>query len=194
MRMLETIRYNNIIQARLFSESDDETAFHLHMLYNHAASLYEGIKTLVSLYKYLKDLDYFKSNLVVFKRFAKENGDNNSFMNRVLKRIRNDVAFHYDEVIIIKELNSFMDFCVEAKKDIVLISGKTKLIKDTKYEIADNVAANYTLNLFGGKEMPVDEKIKLLGEGLLELSNLFCSTVEILIPDMLLDYGLVVES
>jgi hypothetical protein len=87
-----------------------------------------------------------------------------------------------------------MDFCVEAKKDIVLISGKTKLIKDTKYEIADNVAANYTLNLFGGKEMPVDEKIKLLGEGLLELSNLFCSTVEILIPDMLLDYGLVVES
>jgi hypothetical protein len=194
MRMLKAIRYNNIIQAKIVSESDDETAFHLHMLYNHAASLYEGIKTLVGLYRHFKDLDYFKTHLAVFKRLSTEFGNGESFTNKVLKPIRNELTFHYDETVVKKELSDFMDFCTEAKKDIVLVSGKTKLISDTKYEIADNVAANYALNLYGGKEIPIDEKIRRFGEGLLELSNLFCSAVEMLIPEMLTDYGMVVET
>jgi len=82
---------------------------------------------------------------------------------------------------------------MKENKEVVLISGKSELVKDTIYLLADNMNINYVLKTINGKGISDSDKFKILSEKLLKLSGLFCDILEELIPDLIKDYCEVIE-
>ena len=139
LRIVAVIRYNNILQTKIMNEENYNQALHIHLLLSWAAFLYEGISAFAGAGKVIKDLTYFKNNTPKVKRFFKEHGEVSSYRNRVLGPIRNQAIFHINESVIQTVLASFTEDCIRNKREIVFISGVSKMIADTTYPIADNL-------------------------------------------------------
>lgn len=60
MRIASAIRYNNILQLQVLEAEYFNPSLLFHLIINHAASLFEGIKTFFALGRFLKDLESFK--------------------------------------------------------------------------------------------------------------------------------------
>ena len=193
MRIVATIRYNNIAQIKIMEDKDYDVSIHIQLIFNHAASLYEGIKTFFKLGIFLKDLESFKKNSDKIKKISRQWGSKTSFIGRILFPIRNEVAFHFDEKVINENLADYLKFCIENNKEVVLISGSSERVKDASYRIADNVTVNYILDKIAGKDLPVEEKVKRFTKELLELSGSFLEVLEILIVELFDESSLVVN-
>lgn len=62
-----------------------------------------------------------------------------------------------------------------------------------KFIIADNLIINYALDKAEGRDLPIEEKVRKFSEKLLEISRSFLDIVENIIPELLSEYGLMVE-
>lgn len=187
-RILGAIRYNTIVHAMIIKDEEANTSLQLYLLLNRAALLYEGITKFNKAKSDFENLDYYKSNLSHIKKILNESIDSNSFTNKVLKNIRNKIAFHFDKGVIRKVLGEFIDDNLKEKKNVVLVLGKSELVKDTTYLLADNMNINYILKSINRKEISVEEKFKIFSKKLFELSGLFCDILDELIPDLIKDY------
>ena len=187
-RILGAIRYNKIVHAMISKYEEANTSLQLYLLLNHAALLYEGITKFNKAKSDFENLDYYKSNLSQIKKVLNESIDSNSFTNKVLKKIRNKIAFHFDKEVIRKVLGEFVDDNLKENKDVVLVSGKSELVKDTTYLLADNMNINYILKSINRKEISVEDKFKIFSKKLLKLSGLFCDILDELIPDLIKNY------
>lgn len=186
-RILGAIRYNNILYAEISRAEEVNTSLQLYLLLNHAALVYEGIKKFNNNKSDFENLDHYKENLNNIKIILYEANDSNSFTNKVLVRIRNKIAFHFDKGVIKEVIEQFVDDSLKENNELVLISGKSELVKDTTYLLADNMNINYILKAIQEKEKS-EEKFKILCKKLVELSGLFCDILEQLIPDLIGDY------
>ena len=192
-RILGAIRYNKILHAEISKDKEANTSLQLHLLLNHAALVYEGITTFKKTKSNFENLDYYKKNLDKVEIILDEAKNKKSFTNKVLKKIRNKIAFHFDEDVTKEILGRIVDDSLKERTDVVLISGKSERIKDITYLLADNVNINYVLILINGKGISEREKFKILSKNLLELSGLFCETLDVLIPDLIEDYCVLKE-
>jgi len=192
-RILAAIRYNKILHAIISKDDKANTSLQLYLLLGHAASLYEGIATFKKTKTYYEGLSYYKNNLDKIAKILNEATNENSFLNKVFKIIRNKIAFHFDEDVIKDIWGKYVDDCVKEKIDVVVISGKSETVKDTTYLLADNMNINYILNLINEGIKGEKEKFIILSQKLLELSELFCSIVEELIPDLIKNYCKVID-
>jgi len=192
-RILGAIRYNKILHAEISKDKEANTSLQLHLLLNHAALVYEGITTFKKTKSNFENLGYYKKNLDKIKIIMDEAKNKKSFTNKVLKKIRNKIAFHFDEDVTKEILGRIVDDSLKERTDVVLISGKSERIKDITYLLADNVNINYVLILINGKGISEREKFKILSKNLLELSGLFCETLDVLIPDLIEDYCVLKE-
>ncbi len=192
-RILGAIRYNKILHAVISKDKEANTSLQLHLLLNHAALVYEGITTFKRTKSNFENLDYYKKNLDKIKIILDEAKNKKSFTNKVLKKIRDKIAFHFDEDVTKEILGRIVDDSLKERTDVVLISGKSERIKDITYLLADNVNINYVLILINGKGISEREKFKILSKNLLELSGLFCEILDVLIPDLIEDYCVLKE-
>jgi hypothetical protein len=106
----------------------------------------------------------------------------------VLKKVRDKIAFHFDEIVIKKIIGNFVDNCIKEKGEIVLISGKSESIKDTTYILADNMNVNYVLSSMKEEGISDKDKFRILCKKILYLSEQFCEILGELIPDLVLKY------
>lgn len=192
-RILGAIRYNKILHAEISKDKEANTSLQLHLLLNHAALVYEGITTFKKTKSNFENLDYYKKNLDKIKIILDEAKNKKSFTNKILKKIRDKIAFHFDEDVTKEILGRIVDDSLKERTDVVLISGKSERIKDITYLLADNVNINYVLILINGKGISEREKFKILSKNLLELSGLFCEILDVLIPDLIEDYCVLKE-
>lgn len=187
-RIVGAIRYNIIIHAKIIDDEKVNTSLQLYLLLNHGALVYEGIKKFNENKSDFENLNYYKGNLDMIGKILNEANEKNSFTNTVLKRIRNKVAFHFDKKVIKKVIEQFVDDSLKENKEVVLISGKSELARDTTYQLADNMNINYVLKLINEEEKSIREKVEILSKNLFGLSGLFCDILDQLIPDLIEDY------
>lgn len=193
MRILGTIRYNQIIYVQI-EEAGLKTNLKFFILMNLAAALYEGISKFSQVHAPFVRLDYYKSNNDTIRKILKEKGDFNSFTNRVLSKIRSKIAFHFDDSVIKEVINEFLDSFKAGDPDIVVISGESKQVKDTTYELADNMDFNYVLKLIDEKLTTKEEKFKYLAQNLIEISRSFCGILEGIIAEIVPEYCELIEA
>jgi len=147
MRILKTIRYKQLLLLKSVEEEETGANIKIFILWNLAAALFEGIKTLYKLKKQFINLKYYKKDYEKIDDILKEFGEQNSFTNSVLKVIRDKLAFHFDREVILEVIKEFTVYSIETMGEVVLFSGKTTAIKDLEYNIADNMDYNYILSL-----------------------------------------------
>lgn len=187
-RILGAIQYNKIIYTKIMENENANASIQLNLLLNHAAVLFEGIKEFHSSKSDFEDLNFYKKNLDKIGLILSEVEDENSFYNKVLKKIRNRIVFHFDRGVIREVLSEFIDDSVRENKDLILIQGETELVKDTAYLLSDNMNINYVLKSINGEDLSSEDKFKTLSGTLLNLSELFCDILASLIPDLIEDY------
>lgn len=184
-RILGAIQYNKNIHAILHEKDENLSVnLQLHLMINHAALLFEGIKKFEQIKSEFDNLKTYKKNIEKIKKILREYNDENSFISSVLKKIRNRIAFHFDKSIIKTIFSEYVDASLEEDKEIVLLSGESELKKDTSFMLSDNISINYILGLINKKELTDQEKFKYLAKTLLELSELFCDILDELIPEL----------
>ena len=187
-RIVGAIRCNNVLQVDKISDDESNLTLRIYLLLNHAALLFEGIRRFHKSKSNFADLPSYRDNLSNIDALERDYNDPKSFINVVLKDIRNKIAFHFDRNVISSALQSLVADSVNEKRDLVLISGKTELVKDTVYVLADNINISYVLGLIGSRDLPQEERFKTLAKELLVLSGLFCSVIDNLIPDLVGEY------
>ena len=187
-RIVGAIRCNNILQGEKIADDESNLTLRVYLLLNHAALLFEGIKTFHGAKSDYADLPYYKENDHRIGLLEIEFINPESFSNVVLKKIRNKIAFHFDKDVITSILRKLVEDSTKENKDVVLISGRSALVKDTAYILADNVNINFVLESIEGKDLEQEEKFKMLAKKLLDLSALFCNVIEGMIPDLIDEY------
>ena len=183
-RILSAIQYNKVIYAQLSKSKDFSTNLQLHLIINHGAALYEGIKKFITLKNRLKNLRSYKKNQ---KEIEAVISTENTFVNKVLRKIRTKVAFHYDKQVIANTFEKFVLESIKSKEPVIFIEGKTEMVKDMNFPLADSLNLRYILGLVGGKDLNYKEKFKILSSQLLKLSNSFCTILQEIIPDLVED-------
>ena len=149
--------------------------------------LFEGIKTFESLKPEFESLESYNKNIEGIEEIFREKEDRNSFYNRVLKKARNKIIFHFDKEVIKEIFEGFADDCISKGKNIMFASGKTELTADLNYNLADNMIFNYFLKLANDNKLPEEIKFANMVKGLSNLSNLFCDVLEHLIGELIQD-------
>lgn len=187
-RIVGAIRYNKAIYAIISQNKEVSTSQLLYLVLNHAALLYEAITKFCSTKSDFENLEIYKRISDAIEKILAEAKEPNSFTNKVLKKIRNKVAFHFDEDVIKIILTKIIEGSLKEKKEVVLIAGISELVKDTTYLLADNVNINYVLGLIQGEKKSEKEKFIILSENLLNLSGSFCDVLDQLIPDLIMEY------
>jgi hypothetical protein len=188
------IQYNKILYYKISADTDINTSIQLYLLLSHAALLYEGIDKFNKKKEDFKELAYYKANMDKIEIILTEANDPNSFTNNVLQNVRNRIAFHFDKGVIEQVIQKFVGDCMNEKIDVVLISEKSELVKDTTYLLADNMNIHFVLHLINNQDVSDDVKFRLLSEKLLDLSGLFCDILESLILDLIGKYCELKES
>ena len=184
-RIAGSIRYNNILQALISKDEDVNTSLHFYLLLNHAALVYEGIKTFKKTKSIFEKQNHYQNNLEKIEIIINEAQDKESFYNKTLKIVRDKIAFHFDRDVIVEVLRDVTDDLIKENKEVVFISGKSEIVKDIIYLFADNMNINYVLKSINGKELETPERFKIFCEKLLYLSGLFCEIIDELIPDLI---------
>jgi len=192
-RILSAIQYNKVIYAKVCEKDDIDSSLQLNLVINHAAVLYEGIKKFNTLKAKFKDLESYKENFDEIEKIFKEAEKENIFYKNVLYKVRKKVAFHFDKHVITKMLGEFISECVKEDKEVIFIQGKTELVKDMTFRLANNMNFRYILKLVGGKNLSYEEKFKKMAKELLDLSKLFCGVLEEIISELVKDYCILKE-
>ena len=189
-RILSAIQYNNVIYAMLSENEEFDTFLQLHLVIYHASLLYEGIKKFISMKPKLESLESFKESDKIIEEYFSEN---NAFYKDVLYQIRRKVAFHFDKHVIVRTLEKFITESNKENQEVVFIEGKTDLVKDMKFNLADNLNLNYIVGLIKGENLSYEEKFKALAQDLIKQSNLFCDILHEIIPELIKDYCELIE-
>jgi len=192
-RILSSLRYNLIIYEIIDKENSVTLNVKLNNFMNHAAILCEGIRNLKGLKSKLKKLKSYQKNRSEIERIFMELKNNNSFLNNILCRVRNKIVFHFDKSITNKIFEEIIDECIKEQKNVVFASGKTELVKDMAFDLADNIDINYILKFVDGKTESNEEKFKAMVQNLLKLSESFSGILDDLVTELIQGYCEVVE-
>jgi len=187
-RILSSLRYSLIIYTIIDKEDGVTLNVKLNNFLNLAAILCEGIRKLKELESELKELKIYQKNRGDIERIFKELKNKNSFLNNVLCRIRNKIVFHFDKCVTNEIFEEIVDECIKEQKNIIFASGKTELIKDMTFDLADNIDINYILKFVDGKTQSNEEKFKAMVQNLLKLSESFSGILEDLVTELIQDY------
>jgi len=186
--ILSSLRYNLIIYETIDKEESVTLNIKLNNFLNHAALLCEGIRKFKELKSKLKDLRSYQKNLNKIEKFYKELEDKNSFLRNVLCRVRNKIVFHFDKSITNEMFEEIVDESIKKGSDIIFASGKSELVKDMTFDLADNIDFNYILKFVNEKAESNEDKFKSMVQDLLKLSESFSGILEDLIAELIKDY------
>lgn len=187
-RILSSLRYNLIIYETIDKKDSVTLNVKLNNFLNHAALLCEGVRKFRELKSKLKNLKSYQENLDKIETFYKELENKNSFLRNVLCRVRNKIVFHFDKSIINKIFEKLVDESIKQENNIIFASGKTELIKDMTFDLADIIDFNYILKFVDGKTESNEEKFKAMVQNLLKLSESFSGILEDLVAELIQDY------
>jgi len=187
-RILSSLRYNQIIYAKIIETDSVSTSIQLNLLINHAAVLCEGIRKFKTLKAKFEGLETYKENIDKLKKISREIEDKSSFYNNVICKIRHKIAFHFDKSVITEVLEKFIDEHLKENEDVVFLQGKTDLVADTIYLLADNINFHYILKSVKGKNLSDRDRFIIMSKELLNLSKLFIGILENITPELIQDY------
>lgn len=172
----------------LFEKSEINTSIQLNLLLNHAALLCEGIRKFKTYEEGLRDLETYKNNMDNITIILNGLKEGDSFYHSTVCKARHKIAFHFDKCVITEVLGEFINEHLEENEDVVFVQGKTDLEKDTIHLLADNMNFRYILKSIPGDKLSYEEKFKILATELLDLSKIFCDTLESMIPELIQEY------
>jgi hypothetical protein len=149
----------------------------IEVIFYHSAILFETLKGFFSLTKLLKELPSWKQNLTIIMDIQKAYNNKNSFINLCLKKIRNELLFHYD----LNTIENTLKNCKISKDTYFAeaISGKRL---DYAFTLVDDCQIIYALENYK-KKGSIIEKWNQFQDELFDLSS---NTVTIIF-DLLID-------
>jgi len=187
-RILGALHFNKIIHTKMDKDEKLSPSIQLNLLLNQAAVLFEGIKKFKGLKSKLKNLESYSENYDKVEKIFKEIENKNSFFNKVFCEVRNKIAFRYDRGVIKEIFKTYVDDCLMEHGDVILISAKTRLLKNANYALADNMNIHYILKPIKGRNLSDRDKFVIMARELLNLSKLFCGILEDIIPELIQGY------
>jgi hypothetical protein len=186
-RILSAVRYNNVIFAKLIDENDIFSNIYLNVFFNHAALIYEGVKTFVKLKPKLENLETYKKYSDKIEKILEDKKDVNSVLNKVFCKIRNKITFHFDEDVIKEIFGIYVDDTMKEQRDIIFLEGKTQKIRDMNYVLAADMDINYIFKFIDEKELNGKDKLRSISKELADLSNLFSEIIELMMAELIKD-------
>lgn len=138
----------------------------------HASMLYEAIREISKIGKWLTKLKLDKSTSEDIALFKKELGRRTSFTNTALKRIRNKMFFHFDRDIIAEGLKKF-DFGTSPTFAI----GTSKKRKDVIYSFVDDLILSDLVNITSEIEAS-SIKYDKIEKKILDFSDRLCNAFD----------------
>lgn len=144
-RFISTIRSAQRNYLRVPNDGKyPNTRDRIEQQYLYAAVVYEIVQALPGLFGRLKRLGAWQQNLRIVKYINDERNDASSYYNRVFKPLRNQVAFHFNEIAISQAVD-----LIYQKDSILLASSETLLNKDMVFNLADDLVLNYIVSQNG---------------------------------------------
>lgn len=187
-RILGALRYYTILNTIINADGNLKTNLKAYFFLNHQALLYEGIKKLNSIKSEIENLDYYRNNKDKFNTIFEEWNNPSSFTNIAMKGIRNKIAFHFDNKVVRDVLKEYVEDCIKADREVVLIQGESEAVRDTYYELADNMNINYALKGINGGAASSEDKFRQMAQRFFPLMNMVCDVLEGLLVELALPY------
>lgn len=186
-RILSAIRYNNVIFAKLINEVDIHSGIGFYLFFNHAALIFEGIKTFNCMKSKTSHLETYKSYSNKIEKMLSDINDENSTLRKIFKTIRDKISFHFDDDVTKEIFGLYVDKRMKEQKDIIFLGGKTKKIVDMEYGLASDMNFNYILSYIDDQELSDKEKLIKISKELAELSNAFSEIIEFMMAELIND-------
>ncbi len=114
----------------------------LDLLLVHGSMLYEAINVFSSHGKRFRELKLWNEKTEEFNLLNRERGNDKSFTNVVLSKIRNKLFFHFDHQVISETISN-----LEFPNGITFIIASSTKVGDSLYTLADDLILTYIINL-----------------------------------------------
>jgi hypothetical protein len=192
-RILGAISYYTILNVKINSDPAVSGNLKSHFYLSHGALLYESIKTLYEMKSSIEGLTFYGENIKEFEDLFARFQDPNGFIKRVLGKMRDRVAFHFDKRVVKEQLEDYFKGLIESGNEVVLIQGESEALKDTTYDLADDMNLNYVLREIDGSTKSFEENFKAMAEQFFSLMGLVRNLMEGLLGDLAEPYCEMVE-
>jgi hypothetical protein len=146
------------------------------------------VKTLLCYSKELKRLNSWINNTVAVQRIQREFNNKNSFTQKYLKPIRNEILFHYDIKIIGKILEDY-----PLAKNAIFAEAKTDRTIDLAFVLSDELIINLVIQNIE-EESTESEKWSYFQDKLLEISNDLSNLLDDIVIELLGEHLYIEES
>lgn len=165
-RLLNVIRANQRQYLRINNDDDPANVRdRLELILYHGAIIFESVKTLLCYSKQLKRLNSWINNIVEVQKIQREFNNNQSFTQKYLKPIRNEILFHYDIDIIGRILEDY-----PLAQNAIFAEAKSERALDLAFVLADELLINLVIQNIE-EESTESEKWGYFEEKLLDISN-----------------------
>jgi len=179
-RIVNTLRSN--FRAYIRIEHDDfilQYKDRIDLMFIHGSMIYEAAIALKENSKQIHQLVIWPEIFKDYQFFTKQLGKNNSFINTILKKIRNKLFFHFDSEELLSSLKLF-----DEERDIHFITSKSEKNHDVIYSFNDDLALSYLANL-DGEGPPGYEKLEKIQTEIIDLSHKLTVLCEKIIKSLL---------
>ena len=140
-RLLNVIRAKQRQYLRINNDDDPANVRdRLELILYHGAIIFEPVKTILCYSKQLKRLNSWINNIVAVQRIQREFNNNNSFTQKYLKPIRNEILFHYDIDIIGRILEDY-----PLAQNAIFAEAKSERTLDLAFVLADELLINLVI-------------------------------------------------
>ncbi len=179
-RIVNSLRSNLRSYLKVSSDSKlMDTKDRLDLMLIHGSMLYEAIKVFSSHGKRFKKLKLWSEKEEEFKFFNRERGNDKSFTNVVLSKIRNKLFFHFDHEVISETLENF-----EFPNGITFLMAQSTKVGDSLYTLADDLTLTYLINL-QSIEGSNEEKYKSVENQIIDFSKRLGELFDKIISELL---------
>jgi hypothetical protein len=182
-RLLNVIRSNQRSYLRIEDNADPANRRdRLELVLYQGAILYETIITLFKHSRELKSLNTWLQEADRLRRIQNEHNNKNSFTNRYLKIVRNEILFHYD----FSAIDKISDF-YPLVDNIEFASSSTEKMIDLAFILSDEILINYLIDKI---DEPIlsENKWAFFEENLLNIAEDISELLYGLIINILSDY------
>jgi len=127
----------------------------LELILYYGAVLYESLKTIYDMKDLLKDLKEYKNHIDDINYLFQEWNNPNSFMKTILAKIRDKLAFHFDEDVF-QEAISKIDL---PENELTISEAESERSIDVNYTVIPILYFNYLISYVDGYNSD-EEKLK----------------------------------
>lgn len=155
----------------------------LDVTLQHAAVFFEVLKTFISMCNKLPHFNLPSTDLFQIEKWKRDFVDPNHIISRIIKPIRNKIAFHFEFELLSKLIRRF-----KFKGDRVFAVGKTTTKYDAFYVASDDLVLNFIASRMPSNILEID-CYPAFADQLVHLADSLSSLIDRIILHLVKPYG-----